>query len=126
MAANNYLIEYTLTNGIYITAAGTIDAISNFSNGAFANGLPGAPYLRIENTQDIDGAGRIENVSFADNPGNGASNIFKSIASSGIIEVYNSSGSFAGENFDKDDFSIINWTFPPTLVWNGQKWNGLV
>ena len=121
IAASNYLVEYTLTNGIYITATGTIDATNNFSNGAFSNGLAGAPYLRIENTQDINGAGRIENVSFADDPGNGASNIFKSIASSGTIEVYNSSGSFAGENFDKDDFNIINWTFPPTLVWNGQN-----
>lgn len=119
IAAQYYLFEYMSTNGIFINTNGLIDATNNFSNGTFTNGPSGGTLLKIENTQAITGLGRMENISFPSNPGGGASNVYKNTASSGDIEIYNSSGDFAGEDFDQDPFDLITWTFPPGLIWSG-------
>ena len=117
--ANNYLFEWMDNAGIFVTSSGTIDATDNFSNGTFTNGDGGQTLFRVENTQDLAGAGRIENVSFPSNPGGGAFNVTKSTSSSGSIEFFNATGAFAGESFDNDPNNLIDWTGPVTLVWNG-------
>jgi len=119
IAANNYAFQYMSSSGIFINTNGIIDATDNFSNGSFSNGPSGGTMLKIENTQDLSGANRLENVLFPDDPGNGATNVFKNAALAGDIEIFNASGEFAGENFDQDDLNLITWTFPPTLVWDG-------
>lgn len=119
IAARYYVIEYMGVDGIFVNSNTSIDATNNFSDGTFQNGFSGGKYLRIENTQDLSGSNRIENVVFDDNPGGGATNIFKSTAVSGNIEVYNYTGGFSGENFDEDPNSLITWLNPPTVTWTG-------
>ncbi len=119
IAAQYYLFQYMSTNGIFINTNGIIDATNNFSNGTFTNGPSGGTLLKIENTQALTGLGRIENVSFPSNPGGGATNVYKNTAISGDIEIFNSSGDFAGEDFDQDPFDLITWTYPPGLIWSG-------
>ncbi|WP_425390836.1 T9SS type A sorting domain-containing protein [Ekhidna sp.] len=119
IAARNYLIEYVGADGIYINANTVIDATNNFSDGTFQNGFAGGKYLRIENDQDLTGSNRIENVVFDDNPGGGATNVFKSTAVTGDIEIFNYSGSFSGEDFDEDPNDLITWLDPPTVTWTG-------
>ncbi len=118
--ARDYLIEYMSSNGIFITSNGQIDATNNFSSGTFTNGVSGGHMLQIENTQDLTGANRIENVNFPVNPFGGASNVFKNSATSGTLEFYNATGVFAGESFDQDDNNLINWSYPPILTWTGK------
>lgn len=117
--ANNYLFEWMDNAGIFVTSLGTIDLTDNFSNGTFTNGEGGQTLLRIENTQDLTGANRIENVAFPANPGGGAFNVTKSASTGGNVEFYNATGVFAGESFDNDPNNLIDWTGPVTLVWNG-------
>ncbi len=119
IAARYYVIEYVNTDGIYINANTVIDATNNFSDGTFQNGFSGGKYLRIENTQDLTGSNRIENIVFDDNPGGGASNIYKATAATGNIEIFNYSGAFAGEDFDNDPNDLITWLAPPTVTWTG-------
>ncbi len=119
--ASNYLFEWMDNSGIFVTSLGTIDLTNNFSDGAFTNGEGGQTMLRIENTQDLTGANRIENVAFLVNPGSGAFNVTKSAAGSGSIEFFGASGAFAGEAFDNDPNNLIDWTGPVTLVWDGSE-----
>ncbi len=118
--AKYYSFGYMGTGGIYVNENGSIDAVNNFSEGTFTNGRYGGTYLRIENTQDITGAGRIENISFPVNPFGGATNVYKNTKTIGDIEIYNATGSFEGENFDEDPNEIITWTYPPELIWAGK------
>ncbi|MBU1719426.1 MAG: hypothetical protein KKA07_10170 [Bacteroidetes bacterium] len=117
--AEDYLFEYMATGGIRISASGSVDLTNNFSNGTFSNGASGGTYLTFENTQTINGANRIENVSFNYNPLGGATNVTKTAESSGEVEFYNSAGVFAGENFDNDPYNIITWSGSVTLSWIG-------
>lgn len=119
IAAKNYLIEYVNIDGIYVNANTVIDATNNFSDGAFQNGFAGGKYLRIENTQDLTGSNRIENIVFDDNPGGGGTNLFKSTAATGDIELFNYSGSFSGDDFDEDPNDLITWLAPPVVTWTG-------
>ncbi|WP_421762811.1 T9SS type A sorting domain-containing protein [Ekhidna sp.] len=119
IAARNYLIEYVGADGIYVNANTVIDATNNFSEGTFQNGFAGGKYLRIENDQDLTGSNRIEDIVFDDNPGGGATNIFKATSSTGDIEIFNYSGSFSGDDFDEDPNDLITWLDPPTVTWTG-------
>ncbi len=126
IAAEYYFFEYMSNVGIYLTNTATIDAIHHFSNGTFSNGATTGQLLRIENTQDFSGANRLENVLFPNNPGGAASNVAKYSAVSGNLEIYNSSGLFAGENYDNDPNDLIDWSGPIVLTWNGSEgtnWN---
>ena len=117
--AQYYLIEFPSIGGFYITENGLIDTENNFSNGSFNNGFAGGTMLRIENTQDFIEDNLIENISFPSNPGGGATNITKSIATSGSIEIDNYSGAFSGELYDADDNGLITWLIPPIYTWTG-------
>ncbi|MEY5047869.1 MAG: hypothetical protein RLZZ175_1228 [Bacteroidota bacterium] len=117
--ANYYLIEYMGTGGIVINSGATIDAVNNFSNGTFTNGASGGTYLVIENNQKLTGANRIENTSFAINPGGGAKNVTKTSLPSDTVEFYNAAGTFAGASFENDPNGLIKWSGPVTLTWNG-------
>jgi hypothetical protein len=128
IAAEYYLFEYMANTGIYLMPTSTIDATNHFSNGTFSNGTNSGQLFRVENTQSFTegGGNRIENISFPNNPGGSAANVAKYTAASGTLEFYNSSGVFAGENFDNDPGNFINWTGPVQLTWNGSvstDWN---
>ena len=118
ISARNYLFEFMGTNGIKVESGATINATNNFSDGTFTNGPSGGVMLNIETTQNLTGnPGRIENVVFATNPGGGAYNVAKVTASSGTVEFYAATGSFAGADFENDPNNLIIWTGPETLTW---------
>ncbi len=128
IAAGYYLFEYMSGEGIYLTSTSTIDETNHFSNGTFSNGATTGQLFRIENTQTFNEANgnRMENISFPINPGGSSFNVAKYSASSGDIEIYNSTGVFAGENYDNDPSDLITWTGPVSLTWNGSvdtDWN---
>jgi hypothetical protein len=106
-------------NGIYITSNGTIDATDNFSYCTFTNGSSTGAMLTIENTQSLTGTGAIINASFPTYPGGSGKNVKKVNATSGTVEFYNASGVFAGQTYEMDSYSLINWTGPLILTWNG-------
>ena len=116
--ARNYLFEYMGTGGIKIESTATIDATDNFSDGTFTNGPSGGVMLNIENTQNLTGnPGRIENVVFATNPGGGAYNVAKTTATSGTVEFFDATGTFAGADYENDPNNLIIWTGTETLTW---------
>lgn len=117
--ARHYRFEFMNSGGININPGATINTINNFSDGTFTNGTSGGTFLKIENTQSLTGASRIENVSFPLNPGGGATNVTKSSATSGNLEFYNATGAFASASFENDPSNLIDWTGPITLTWNG-------
>lgn len=126
ISARHYLFEYMGAGGVSISSTGVISTANNFSDGTFTNGASGGVMLRIENTQNLNGASRIENVKFLTNPGGGARNVAKTSALSGTVEMYNSTGPFAGASFENDPNNLINWTGPIILTWNGSvstDWN---
>ena len=114
-----YTFEFMGTGGILINSGATIDATNNFSNGAFSNPASGGTCLRIENNQSFTGANRIENVSFPNNPGGGASNVTKTSTATGSLEFFTAIGEFSGEDFDSDPNNLIDWTGELVLTWNG-------
>ncbi len=128
IAAEYYLFEYMSSEGIYLTSTSEIDGTNHFSNGTFSNGASTGQLFRIENSQTFNEAtgNRMENISFPINPGGSSFNIAKYSASSGDIEIFNSTGAFAGENYDNDPSDLISWTGPVSLTWNGSvdtDWN---
>jgi len=113
--AQNYLFEYMTTSGIVINNGAFIDATNNFSNGTFTNGATNGVYLRVENNQTH----LIQNTTFGLNPGGTAKNVMKTVNTVGVLTFNNYLGIFAGPTFESDPHSIINWTGPITLTWNG-------
>ncbi len=126
IAAKYYMFEYMASGGIYLTNTSTIDPANNFSFGTFSRGTSSGQLLRIENTQSFVDPNYIEEVTFPINPGGSASNVTKNITSTGTLEFYNSTGIFAGEDYDNDPADLIMWTGPIELTWNGSvstDWN---
>lgn len=126
LAARHYLFEWMSASGISIGSTGIISTANNLSDGTFTNGASGGTLLRIENTQNLTGANRIENVKFTTNPGGGARNVTKTSSTSGTVEFYNATGVFSGPTFENDPNGLINWTGPIILTWNGSvssDWN---
>ncbi|MFY8035185.1 MAG: hypothetical protein ACOVMN_11745, partial [Flexibacteraceae bacterium] len=72
----------------------------------------------INNTQTLTGGNRIVNVSFPTNPGAGSFNVSKT-TTSGNLEFFNATGTFAGPVYENDPSNLIAWTGSITLTWNG-------
>lgn len=125
--ANYYNFSYLAKQGIIISEGAMIDGGFNFSNGVFSNVVSGGVCLDIRNDQDMhgtdDGSGRIENISFPNNPGGGAVNVRKVEASAGIVEVFNATGLLAGELYENDPHGIVNWTGDVEYTWTGNSNN---
>ena len=126
--ALNYCIEGTKGNGLNI-AGGTIDATYNLSNGLYSNsyGTGDNALLTIGAGVDLpDNFKKIENVSFNASDKGPLKNV-KREAGSKPITFSNYSGSLAGEEFEFDGGSLINWDEPTGFVWTGatgdKKWH---
>ncbi|PWJ42106.1 hypothetical protein BC781_103356 [Sediminitomix flava] len=119
IAARYYIFSDLNLSGLNITSTGTIDETDNLSYGSFSRGIAGGTYLRIENTQNLTSSNRIEELTFVDDPGNGATNVTKLNAASGDIEFYNTRGNLSGENFDNDPYDLISFLGDETLTWVG-------
>ncbi|MFN5306016.1 MAG: T9SS type A sorting domain-containing protein [Bacteroidota bacterium] len=114
IAAQHYLFENMSAAGIQITASATIDAVNNFSNGTFTNGITNGVYLVINNAQTLT----MENVSFPLNSGGSSKNVAKT-ADTGNLTFNNFQGGFGGATFENDPFGRIAWTGTITLIWSG-------
>ena len=123
IAAEYYSFSYLAKQGIIISDGAIIDNRKNFSNGIFSNVVSAGVCLDIRNTQEMYGeggsTGRIENISFPNNPGGGAVNIRKVESSEGKIEVYNATGMLAGELYENDPHNLISWTGDIDYFWTG-------
>ena len=126
IAANHYNFSYLTKQGIIISDGAEIHGTYNFSNGVFSNVVSGGVCLDIRNDQYISGSpengdGRIENISFPNNPGGGAANIRKVESEYGEIEVFNATGLLAGELYENDPHGIIDWTGDIEYTWTGNS-----
>lgn len=122
ISASYYNFSYLAKQGIIISDGAIINGVLNFSNGVFSNVVSGGVCLDIRNSQDMygtDNEGRIQNISFPNNPGGGAVNIRKVESASGRIEVYNATGLLAGELYENDPHGIIDWTGDVVYTWTG-------
>ncbi len=118
--AENYKFEFMDVPGVRITNTGTIDNTNHFSNGTFDNCPTSGACLVVDNTQSFTGVtNRIENVNFPSVPGGSAANVSKTFVTTGVLEFYDATGNFSGEDFDDDPSNIINWTGTPILNWVG-------
>ena len=128
IAAEYYSFSYLAKQGIIISDGAEIDKRKNFSNGIFSNVVSAGVCLDIRNTQEMYGeggsTGRIENISFPNNPGGGAVNIRKVESSEGKIEVYNATGMLAGELYENDPHNRIDWTGDVDYFWTGTAADG--
>lgn len=116
--ARHYLFEYMNLPGIHIKPGAMIDMVNNFSFGTFSNPATGGTCLRIENNQTFNKSDSIVNIFFPVNPGHSTVNIAKT-SSTGVIDIYQWSGSLAGPNFELDDYNLLNWKTGNTIVWVG-------
>lgn len=125
--AKYYNFSNLSKQGIVIAKNAIIDEDYNFSNGGFVNIVAGGVCLDIKNSQSFEGQySRIENISFANNPGGGSVNIRKTENKVGKIEVYAASGLLAGELYENDPNNIIDWTGEMVYIWTGARnsnWN---
>ncbi len=116
--ARYYTFSFLGLTGITLNTGSIIGTTNNFSDGTFTSGLANGIFLRLNNTQSLTGSNRIVNVSFPTNPGAGSFNVSKTI-SSGNIEFFNATGTFAGPIYENDPNGLIAWTGSITLTWNG-------
>lgn len=116
IAARYTTFEYMNANGIYVTTSASVHATNNFSNCTFTNGTAGGVLLRLEHSTT---GFTISDISFPTNPGGGAFNVQRTIATSGVIVFDPSTGAFTGESFDNDPSSLLSWPTPITLTWDG-------
>ncbi len=110
--AQNYRIENTSGNGIDIQG-GSIDATNTFQNGSFSSGT-GTAYLT---TSGIDlGVDRtITGVTFNSGP---TYNVQRT-SGTGNMNFENATGTLAGENYDNDPGTFVNWSYPGAAYWDG-------
>ena len=119
--AEYYNFSYLAKQGVIVSNGAYIDEDCNFSNGVFSNVVSGGVCLDIRTDEYMDEGGRIENISFPNNPGGGAVNIRKVESSTGDIEVHNATGLLAGELYENDPYGIIHWTGDVEYTWTGAK-----
>ncbi|ALO17078.1 Type V secretory pathway, adhesin AidA [Salinivirga cyanobacteriivorans] len=119
ISASQYIFEYMNDAGIYVKNGAIIDDANNFSDGTFTNPRSGGICLRIENTQSFINNDSIVNVRFPQNPGNGTKNVAKLVSTLGVLDFYSASGELAGEEYEDDNYNLINWPGVNTVTWLG-------
>lgn len=115
ISADNYRFEKIGGNGVEIQG-GTIDAIHNFSNGAFING-GGTSYFTLTGLNFGSGI-TIDNVSFASGP---TYNVTR-LSGTGAVNFTNCTGAKVGQAYENDNGvpgTLINWIFNGDFYWDG-------
>ncbi len=120
--ANYYTIENTGVDGIVMNG-GAIDATNNFSNGRFSGGGGNAYLTFPDGGMSIDGAMTISEVIFNNGPTYNISR--ENNSGTGVITFQNPSGSFAGEDFENDPNSYVDWDYSGSKFWDGDAGDGL-
>ncbi|NOZ46909.1 MAG: hypothetical protein GXO79_09015, partial [Chlorobi bacterium] len=118
--AKYYLISNTQVNGIEIQD-GIIDATNNLSYGSFTGGI-GNAYLTINGINLGAGLTSTE-VGF----NNGPTYNTQRTSGTGTITFVNATGTFSGATYENDGGTLIDWTYPGRVTWDGgastNKWN---
>lgn len=130
IAARYYVIEYLDDNGLVLTNGATVDAVNNFSDGAWANLVTaaGGPYYYMS-TNNVPIAGTISNVSFgfSTTPTPGTHfNVRRGAAASNITFGGSISGALGGAAYESDPGNHIAWPILASATWTGNydsDWN---
>jgi len=100
------LFEYMTAEGVHIWENGVIDYNYSFNHCTFQNGFVGfGTLLYINNADDVT----INGANFPDNSSSYYNVAKTQFPDSGTISMINATGIFAGEDFDQDDYDLINW-----------------
>ncbi|MBN2460873.1 MAG: choice-of-anchor D domain-containing protein [Candidatus Cloacimonetes bacterium] len=111
IAAEYTIFQYMTNNGVYITESGSVNTGHVFNNCTFQNSVAGGSLLRIENSQDLISS----NVNFPANTWGSSYNVYKD-SDQGQLEFSLATGDFAGESYEHDPHSRIDWTGAPVIV----------
>jgi hypothetical protein len=104
IAAENAIFEYMSSNGVNVQSGATVDPAYSFTNCTFRYGIVGGTLLTLNNNANI----LISGANFPTNAGTGSSNVRKT-TNTGIVNMSNATGVFAGESFDGDSYNRIFW-----------------
>jgi len=108
ISAEYGLFEYMTINGVFVRTGGIVDPAHPFDYCTFQNGTVGfATLLLIDNYDDIT----ITGANFPDDSSSDY-NVAKTIEppeGQGYITMVGSTGIFAGEDDDYDDYNRIDW-----------------
>ncbi|MBS2098129.1 hypothetical protein [Carboxylicivirga linearis] len=119
--ANYYRIQ---KGTLSILGTATIDVTNNLSNGTFTNGYSSDPYIYLA-TDFSDFA--INDVIF--NAG-AQYNVSRPTGTKGVLTIQDASGGLAGEIYENDPDSNVDWTFPSGFFWDGggdgTSWNDAI
>jgi hypothetical protein len=107
IGASYTIFENMETDGVMVDYDAIIDTLHPFNNCTFMNGREGGTLLTINNEQFIT----IDSVSFPENTWNGSYNVTKN-QNGGQVTLTNFNGIFAGDYFEYDPYSRIDWTVP--------------
>ncbi len=114
-------VEYTDVNGLYIGAGGLIAGDNPLQSCAFGPGEASGVLITINNAQELTCNGLI----FPENTWSGSRSISKTV-NTGVINLPEATGAFAGPNFENDPYGRINW--PSYGYWEGDvssEWHDL-
>ncbi len=106
------LFEHMTAEGVHVWEDGIIDRTYSFNYCTFQNGFVGfGTLLYINNADDVT----INGANFPDNSSSDYNVAKTQFPDSGTISMINATGIFAGEEFDQDDFDLIDWGTLPTI-----------
>ncbi len=91
-------------NGVNLKSGSWIDPAHSFNGCTFRDGAASGTLLTINNGQ----LPVIRNAVFPANTWGGTSNVSKTL-NAGHLFFVDFSGGFSGEDFDKDDFNLVDW-----------------
>ena len=115
ISAEYGLFEHMTDNGVYVGVAGIVDPLHSFNNCTFKNGYPGSgTLLYIDNYDDIV----IEGANFPDATSTvyNVAKISEPPTGEGYITMVNATGIFAGETYEYDLHSRIDWVDLPEVI----------
>jgi hypothetical protein len=96
--------EYADSYGVNIKNGALINVVSPFTNCTFKNGYTGGTLMTIDNYQDII----LDDVTFISNSKDALYNVTKNV-DNGPIQFTDSSGNFAGPDYENDPYNRIEW-----------------
>ncbi len=108
ISAEYAIFEYLESYGIVVSDGAFVDPLHSFNHCAFQESPAGGTLLTFDNDQDII----IDGAHFPDNTWGGSYNVGKSYLDQGHITFLNVTGSFAGESYENDPYSLIDWNAP--------------
>ncbi len=111
IGAENTIFEYMTQEGVYLRPGSQVDPMYSFHNCTFQNGIAGGRLMTVENSQIFT----VNDAVFPINTWGGSYNVYKNI-NSGSVNFFNASGAFAGQDFEYDPYSHVQWTVTPYNV----------